>query len=378
MIEDARWIIDIPLARNNISNAIGFTKAALQALPDGSFEAIEIGNEPNFYPGYFRPKNYNVADFATQWSYFADELSANVSLPTPEFWSLSYSNGTAWDVSEAFAAHLNTEARKIKAICQHYYQAAAGTNISNTLLNHTTTVNKMIDQFQKPIAFANNLHPPIPFILGEAGSVLGAAPKEYALGASLGSAIWMVDWMLCAMTVGVKRINMHQSTEVVFAGWQPIRDNIGGVERPAQVLGSWYGLAFVADVMGAGRGKAIQVVDTTQANESSVSVVTYSIYHNGTLAQVIILNEELYTTGPRPSQTVMLGSLTVSKVKVQLLTGDNGAAVHNISWAGQRWSAASSGLPVIVGPESTVLSVENGSVDILVKATEGVLVTLLS
>ena len=32
-------------------------------MTDGSFNALEIGNEPNLYPNASRPLKYNISDF---------------------------------------------------------------------------------------------------------------------------------------------------------------------------------------------------------------------------------------------------------------------------------------------------------------------------
>ena len=72
------------------------------------------------------------------------------------------------------------------------------------------------------------------------------------------------------------------------------------------------------------------------------NVVAYAIYHDGGLAQAVVLDEELWTKESgteRPKHNITLGGLGgVEKVRVRRLTRDSGTAQHSIGWAGQRWS----------------------------------------
>ena len=69
------------------------------------------------------------------------------------------------------------------------------------LLNHKNTVKKTNDYFLPFVKAAKGQN--WDFIIDEVGSALGSsdAGKDYHLSASLGSAIWTVDWMLHAMSI---------------------------------------------------------------------------------------------------------------------------------------------------------------------------------
>ncbi|KAF2095112.1 hypothetical protein NA57DRAFT_79600 [Rhizodiscina lignyota] len=384
-LKEAKWILMVPLARYNLSNAVHFANASIGKMLDGTFEALEIGNEVNLYPGGVCKGTYSLSDYVHQWTTYADVLSKNLSLHNgPDFWACSFASNTKWNVSTAFKDGLVNETGKVKAISQHYYQTYGGMSLQDTLLNHTETSNKTSTSFHRPVNYLRkNLTQPIPFILGEVGSALGNGHKDYTLQASLGSAIWTVDWMLYAMSIGVSRINMQMITQAPFSAWQPIPATVGGQKQPAQVLGGWYGHVFVADILGAGKGKKLQIAewDLGKTDNGPGAVVAYSIYHDSTLAQIVLLNEELWHAEPgkeRPGRNITLGPLGgVDKVQVQKLTGDNGTAQHNISWAGQRWSKEKNGHPETVANDTIVLDVKNKAIDVEVKATEALLISLM-
>lgn len=379
MVSNPKWILMVPLARRNLSNAIEFARAGLKAMSPGSYEAIEIGNEVNLYPGGARPKGYSLNNLVGEWSTYADALQSNLSIPKgPNFWACSFSSTTKWNVQDAWSDGLSKEAAKIKGVSEHYYQTVGSATLEETMLNHTNTT-AASHRFQSPASFLRNLKSgSILFILGEVGSALGQGHKNYKLQDSLGSAIWTADWMLYAMSIGVSRVNMQLISEGTISAWLPIVNKVGGTQQPAQVLGNWYGNVMIADILGSGKGKKIQVAEMN--NLSGADMAGYSIYHDGTLTQIALFNEHLWVKGDgkRPEQNVALSGLGgCDKLKVQRLTGDSGTALKNISWAGQRWSAERKGVPQKVGQESTIVESKNGCFDITVQATEGVLISLL-
>jgi hypothetical protein len=389
LLEKVKWTIMVPLARKNLTNAITFANASIDSMAESTFDSIEIGNEPDLYPGDTRCPHYNINDFVDQWRHFANVLSIKLTLPSgPNFWALSLHSGTSWNVSDGFDDGLSNETGKLRAISQHYYQTTGDKHIQGTLLNHTETTAFTSNYFNRSLTYLQKLNTSnsIPLILGEVGSAIGGRHKNYELQATLGSAIWTVDWLLYAMSIGVYRVNMQLITTSPFAAWQPVCAKIGTKERPAQVLGGWYGHVFVADILGAAAaagGANLQVYGMELDGEYHAGgLVAYSIYHDEKLAQVVVLNEKEWKEEihrQRPTRNVTIGALEgVEKVKVQRLTGVSGTAVRNITWAGERWSKEGGGTPVVVRNDTTVHDVRNKAVDLVVGATEGILVSLLS
>lgn len=378
LIGNARFVIQMPLKRKNITNGIEFAKACLKAMPDGSFNAFEIGNEVNLYD--------TIPEYLKDWDEYTDRLTKSVpALPKgPNFWALSISSESksTWNVSEAFKDGLSKHTDKLKGISQHYYQDRTGFDPQDTLLNHTDTVSKTNEKFAAAISFLKKPeNKNVPFIIGEVGSGFGGGKKHVVLEQSLLTAVWTVDWMLHAMTAGVSRVNMQQTTRATFSAWSPVNRTVGTVNHPAQVFGGWYGHVFVADVIGAAKNGKLQVAETKVSGQKDAAgdVVAYSMYHDGHLAQIALLNEDYWTqsTSPkRPSQTVTINDLDgVKKVKVQSLTAPSGDSLDNITWAGQTWSKTSNGLPH-GDVKSKEYDVKNGTVKISIASTEALLLTL--
>lgn len=84
--EQVKWTLIDPLARKNPSSATEFANASLDYMTDGSFDALEIGDELNLYPNASHLLKYNISDFVHQWTHYANALSGNLSLPAgPNF-----------------------------------------------------------------------------------------------------------------------------------------------------------------------------------------------------------------------------------------------------------------------------------------------------
>lgn len=377
LIGNARFVIQMPLKRKNITNGIEFAKASLKAMPNGAFDAFEIGNEVNLYD--------SIPEYLKDWDDYTDRLTKSVNLPKgPNFWALSISSESksTWNVSQAFKDGLSKHTDKLKGVAQHYYQDRTNFDPQDTLLNHTDTVSKTNEKFAKAISFLKEPgNGNVPFIIGEVGSGFGGGKKHPVLEQSLLTAVWTVDWLLYTMSAGVSRVNMQQTTKATFSAWKPIDQKIGDTNHPAQVFGGWYGHVFVADVIGAAKKGKLQVTQSKvdgQKDEAG-DVVAYSMYHDGNLAQIALLNEDYWTKNEsykRPSRDVTINDLHgVRKVKVQSLTGPSGDAMDNITWAGQSWSKASNGLPK-GDVKSKDYDVKNNSVKISIASTEALLLTL--
>jgi hypothetical protein len=70
------------------------------------------------------------------------------------------------------------------------------------ILNHTETTSKSSTLFWDSSAYMRQNRPNVEYIISEFGSTIGGASgPDYQLSASLGGAIWCVDWMLYAMTL---------------------------------------------------------------------------------------------------------------------------------------------------------------------------------
>ena len=242
-------------------------------------------------------------------------------------------------------------------------------------MNHNKTVNTMRNKFQSDIAYVNNSQH-IPYIFGEVGSALGGSQQ---VDSSLGTALWTADFMLHAMTLGVAGVNMQLGNDYGIAAWQPVDTP----NKPAQVHGNFYGHVFVADFIGTKGDLQVAALEELPSARHP-HFVGYAGYNSGKLSKVAILNMLFWdtdSTDHRPSQnlTVVVGR-DIDQVRVDRLASSLGATAfqQNITWADQRWTKETNGMPVNAGNSTAVRQVKNGTVeDVNINASEGILLTLL-
>lgn len=384
---DVVWDLQVFLARKNLSNAVEFAKDCVDAIGIEKLNTLEIGNEPDIYKssGFFpnvtdRPSSYLPPDYVAEFLEFADALTGNLTLGAgPNFQALGYSNFVVdpWNEQNAFEAGLSPDI--VKSISEHYYQSRDGRDLGTTLMNKSAIRNSTDVRFKDRIAYMKSTYPDIPFLIAEVGSALGNGTgiRDFDLTASLGTALWTVDWLLYTATIGVTRVNMQLGSRFPFSPWLGATTLINNQTLPPQTLGSFYGNVFVADFIGTdGR---LRVAELPVDDEH---VSAYAGYSGDGLAKVALVNLELWRQSygtERPSANVTLEGLDgVKAVRVQKLTGpDGGSQAKDITWAGTQWTAESNGLPVTVEDDSDMRDVDSGTVEISVQASEAVLVSFI-
>ncbi|KAK7702699.1 hypothetical protein SLS57_011250 [Botryosphaeria dothidea] len=360
---DVVWDLQVFLARKNLSNAVEFAKDCVDAIGIEKLNTLEIGNEPDIYKssGFFpnvtdRPSSYLPPDYVAEFLEFADALTGNLTLGAgPNFQALGYSNFVVDPWNE-------------------YAVIGRATLMNKSAIRNSTDV-----RFKDRIAYMKSTYPDIPFLIAEVGSALGNGTgiRDFDLTASLGTALWTVDWLLYTATIGVTRVNMQLGSRFPFSPWLGATTLINNQTLPPQTLGSFYGNVFVADFIGTdGR---LRVAELPVDDEH---VSAYAGYSGDGLAKVALVNLELWRQSygtERPSANVTLEGLDgVKAVRVQKLTGpDGGSQAKDITWAGTQWTAESNGLPVTVEDDSDMRDVDSGTVEISVQASEAVLVSFI-
>lgn len=251
-------------------------------------------------------------------------------------------------------------------------------------MTHAKTVSRLQSSFGTAISFLRMQR--TPFILGEVGSAIGrASPKctpSMDLYRSLGAALWTVDFILYAMTMGVARVSMQQGSGFNFSAWQPVSTP----GYPKAMHGNWYGHVFAADFIG--REGDFQV-SALPINATHPDIVGYAGYNNGLLTKLAVLDMRFWNgtqagkndTGGRPAVNVGLISLDagITGARVSRLTAPGGSsALHNISWAGKEWSADDDGKEPM-GNDSVVVKVANGSLagNVTIWASQAVLLEMI-
>jgi hypothetical protein len=80
----AKYIIDIPFAHGNLTNAVAFAEAAYKVIGAENIYALELGNEPNNYANVSRPADYTTLDYISEWTSWTNTISSSLGLSSSD------------------------------------------------------------------------------------------------------------------------------------------------------------------------------------------------------------------------------------------------------------------------------------------------------
>jgi hypothetical protein len=145
---------------------------------------------------------------------------------------------------------LNAAAPSIKQVAYHYYQKQHG--VANwaefqEFMRHTSTKSNLTI-FLPNIRDLENNHPAIGFAFTETGYAVGGNDgQEHVIRTNnFASALWSLDFQLCAMSIGVSRVNWQQIVRSDLQMWRPVKTSLG----TPRVTAHFYSQPFGADFMG--------------------------------------------------------------------------------------------------------------------------------
>ncbi|KAI0155206.1 hypothetical protein GGR57DRAFT_511654 [Xylariaceae sp. FL1272] len=373
----AKFEFMVPFYDTDFSHSVQWAKAGVNRIGMNNLYALEIGNEPNFYPWF------SVDEYVRRYGQLQKRLIAAIpSLSDKRVFQVFDAAANFADEltsKKAFEAGLNKNATTIKQAAYHYYQ---GHGISldglQDWIRHTTTMHNLT-KFTPNIGYLNNNHPAIGFAFTETGYNVGNGGGEGAIKPNnLATALWAVDFQLAAMTVGVRRVNWQQILRSSLNMWIPVKSTFSD----PRVTANFYSQPFVADLIGKSGETRVMQLDVGSPDKGLY--VAYAAYDAGKLSRIALLNLEIWHSGEgdnraRPQISFSLQGLPgrISQATVHHLTAEKGAlAKNNLTYAGFEWTYESRGKQSKVKSDSKILAVSGGEVDVVVKATQAVLVEL--
>ncbi|KAJ6789724.1 hypothetical protein PWT90_00588 [Aphanocladium album] len=383
-----QYIVQIPMATPDMEEAVRWAKAATASIGADRIHSYEPGNEPDLYPAQgLGPPNWqgrqDNGTYVSNFVNYCDRVAAVLGLPrgTRRFQALDTASHPADPQQDVFSLSLRSLMEggldghyAVKTVARHYYQTDGGgaADLARGLMNHAA-ITARLDVYRSDLEFLAGRTTKIPYVLSEVGNSLNRK-HDYAYQATLGSALWQVDFQLYALSLGVARFNFQQIMHSGFNLWLPGAS--GGM--PPQVFANYYAQPFVADFVGSAGTVQVKNVPLEP------NVAAYVAYEVGAPKRVAIVNLNYWSKclskkgEQRLAQHVRLQTPPgVTKVRVVHLTSPNGASAKakTITYAGSQWTYESLGKEVTgVRNDGDVLAVNGGTVEIPVKASEAVIV----
>ncbi|KAL4771977.1 hypothetical protein BDW60DRAFT_222873 [Aspergillus nidulans var. acristatus] len=282
---------------NDIENTISAAGRAVSEM--GNLQAIELGNEPNFFtdddPIADGASWTASADYASQISW-QDAVCGNLSMT--DLISAGVYFGTSPMSIQALSQEEGEANVYVKEYSSHNYPQSQSTADLAALMSHSG-IAAQIAGFRGEVEAANAVGKA--HVFGETNS---ATQGGGGISPTFGAALWIVDYVMQLVTLGTEALYFHQGTigNCQYCWW-------GRYTTGAPYYGAYFATMALA-----------QADQIAPLDDQSTSYAAYVIYKDGTPVKVLLYNSEYYTGGTRPSQTYTLTGLTSAAVTAKRLT----------------------------------------------------------
>ncbi|KAJ8109392.1 hypothetical protein ONZ43_g6148 [Nemania bipapillata] len=197
-------VVGLNRGKNNIQNTISAAKAAVSAM--GNLLAIELGNEPEYYPSNGQPiaaGSWTPAIDAASQNNWA--LSVGSALNRRDIIQAGNSNDSPpkWGAAELIATQNATVKQYIHDYAHHNYPGGTITS----LMSHSG-ISRNLHVFDADVAAA--LKEGKQYIFGETNSVSGGGAAS--VSPSFGAALWTMDYVVRAAYSNISRTYFHHGT----------------------------------------------------------------------------------------------------------------------------------------------------------------------
>jgi hypothetical protein len=237
-----------------------------------------------------------------------------------------------WNSVNVMADGINRDGQ-IRSMSQHDYH---GSNCGDgdpvpelraNLLNHTNVVERVYPHWvMSPIVSGYG----VDYVLGETNSI--SCQGRENVSDVFGAALWYLDYTLyVAANTSVARMYFHQGTMYRYSLWAPFEN---ATTTSALIRPSYYGALLLADAIGSNSGEK-QVAPVKEEGETFVA---YSLYDQGVLDSVIVVNMDPYNVTAnysRPSIDVDVDAPNSGKGEVFRLTAPGSDVKDGVVYAGQ-------------------------------------------
>ena len=328
-------------------------------MPDGSIEALEIGNEPDsYYRNGLRPGTYSFQDYLNDFNTWQAGINpllpSGVKLAAPAWAStVSLSN---------LPAVLSAETPSLSIVTQHYYVGSpTSTSAQDYLLTPSVSTNG-----PKAVAKAvTEAHASgLKFRMGEMGTFYGAGIP--GISDAFGSALWSIDTMFEYANAGVDGVNWETSSgnsDPPF--YFETASDASGTNTTyslTSVTPLYYGMLFFEEAT-ANHSSLLPVTVNTTANLKCWPTVDA----NGT-NRLTILNKDETQSG-----TVMVTMPGYNVATITWLTAQSFTSTSGVTLGGQTFDSSTDG-NILGTPSTETVQGNNGVFAIDMPVTSAALV----
>jgi hypothetical protein len=297
----------VNLASNTPALAAEEVAYAVKSL-GSSLYAIEIGNEPDLFPGTYFPSNWTLQDFEALWELYRSAIlatSPSVVITGPA----SGGNISSWTVPFGIYA----TKQQISLLTQHYYRGDGQSPSSTAELLISPDTN-LAPACRTLLNAANQIG--IPFRFTETNSFYRGGAS--GVSDSYASSLWVIDHLANLALDGGIGANVHGGGD--GNGYTPIADDNGAV---VEVRPEFYGLLLFTML---GQGSLL----TTTVSAGSLNVTAYTVKTASGALNIVLNNKDLTNN----LQVAVDCRQTVSSALLLEMTGPDLTATSGVTIQG--------------------------------------------
>ncbi|KAJ3744227.1 glycoside hydrolase family 79 protein [Lentinula detonsa] len=365
LLPDTEVIWGVNFGQNNLTAAILEAKSIMQAFCGSeisslgiSLKYLEIGNEPDLYMNNgLRPKNYNVGQYVTEWTNFANTIFEDITLNETSTRFLAGSFAGSSSNLEGFSPQAiyklgisdSPAGEYIAAFSEHHYQGTFCSGSAGVLsdLMDKANIRGNLSQYVPDIQATNDQG--FDYILGETNSYsCHGAP---GVSNTAGAAIWALDYVLYAATLGTKQVYFHDGIGFKYNLVQPVtltRSILDGSPLssplPPHVQPQYYAGIVAAEAIGRHGNTQISELDIDNAQVSG-----YVFYDDHDEKKLVLINHTPYfkadeTAGTqRPVVNVQISfpkKCGTRNIVVKMLEIQHSDDTSGLTWGGQSYETS--------------------------------------
>ncbi|THV02264.1 hypothetical protein K435DRAFT_817806 [Dendrothele bispora CBS 962.96] len=379
----------VNLKADNITQAVLQAQAIHRAFSSSAIEDagiildfVEIGNEPDQYGrlGKYRPLDYNVSDYVTEWTAFAVNVSKAAAISSSshtKFWAGAFTGSSTSNTSFSPQGIISNgildsaPGKLITAISRHRYSGGNTASVLQDLMSKET-IRSNVTILNPDIVVSQSQG--LDYVLGEVNSYSGhGAPGVSDVA---GAALWALDYAFVAREAGISRLFFHEGIGYRYNLIQPATLTISprnGSELssplPPHIQPAYYAAVIAAEAIG--KGGNTQIAELI-VNNTMVS--GHGFFVDGRITRAVFINLEAFLTTSSSRQSVHVdlsfASGGPSEMSIKRLAIGHADDESGVTWGGVSYETTD-GRPS--GKESVETVDVSSGFDI--KATEVVLLS---
>jgi hypothetical protein len=352
-------ILGVTLKQRDPNRAADEAKFAKQIL-GSSLQAIEIGNEPNYYP------NYSPAQYYSDFEAYKKAILAvapGVGLVGPSIGRVSAADQYITDFTQRETGHVDAA-----DLVGHYYPLCAKSSPTPTIPLLLSATSRDGEKARADLIASNAKKLGIPGLLGEGNSV--SCEGKDGVSDVFASALWGVDASLLYAQEGLSGFYLHAAIakcgapKPLYKAYTPFcattdADAATGIEHVRPV----YYASLLVQQLGSGKFASVTNSDVSH-------VRAYALRSGSTLKLVLVNVTDPASNGAR-STLVHLGA-TYTSASTFALTAPSLTTQSNILLGGHFVGKGGT----FAGVDTTPVSINGSDLSISLPAGSATVVTL--